>query len=180
MSRKSVISDQKLIQEFSSVLALISLILDTLWIMFGDSLHSIQADKPEGEGVSSSPAGENRSVPNAAIELLGRMHRSPEKLLRNSVYIRQNMELLMTEVNTGWIIHTMYYSHKWWNSTVLFFSFTNFHSIKPNVFTKLRMNLTFRDKGLLGADALLYKLRLEFDLLTVIPLLPLQPDASKE
>lgn len=45
---------------------------------------------------------------------------------------------------------------------------------------KMRMNLTFRDKGLLGAEALLYKLRLEFDLLTVIPLLPLQPDASKE
>lgn len=44
----------------------------------------------------------------------------------------------------------------------------------------MRIKLTFRDKGLLGADALLYKLKLEFDLLTVIPLLPLQPDASKE
>lgn len=42
------------------------------------------------------------------------------------------------------------------------------------------MKLTFRVKGLLGADALLYKLRLEFDLLTAIPLFPLHPDVSKE
>lgn len=67
----------------------------------GASLHSISAVKPEGEEESSSPAGENWSIPNAAIELLGRMHRSPEKLLRNSAYIGQSMKLLLIEVSTG-------------------------------------------------------------------------------
>lgn len=49
------------------------------------------------------------------------------------------------------------------------------------ILAEIMVRLTLRVKGLLGAEALLYKLRLEFDLLTVRPLvLPLRPDASND
>lgn len=46
-----------------------------------------RADWPDGEGESSSPVVTNWiSEPRAAMELLGRMQRSPEKLLRSNAW----------------------------------------------------------------------------------------------